>query len=181
MKTFDHLRKQLGALFVAGLLALLSVLPTTALRLGAPAAAVAIGITAIAPSTADAALEFSTAARNARLEAINSLLSNGTIKIYSGTRPADLGTPTGTLLATLQLGATAGTVSNGVLTIGSVTQNNSLHVSGTPTFIRYSTSGGTAVADNDIGAGAGNVTFNGTVVTGQNVTVTGLTMTDGNQ
>jgi|GEM_PF-1634190 len=179
MKFMTRARQQLGTLIISALLALLSALPSTALRVGAPAAAVAIGITAVAP-TAEAALEFSTAARSDMLSAINALLSNGTLRLYSGPRPADLGTPSGTLLATLTLGSTAGTVSNGVWTVGSVTQTNSAHVSGTPTFIRFSTSGGTAVADIDIGSGVGNVQFSGSVVNGQNVTVSGLTLTAGN-
>ena len=179
MKTFDHLRRRLGLLFVSGLLALLSVLPSTALRVGAPAAAVAIGLTAVAPS-AEAALTFSAAARSDMLTALLPSLNGGTIKLYNGAKPAALGAPSGTLLATLTMGNPAGTVSGGVLTIGSVTQTNGDHVSGTPTFIRFASSGGTVVADIDIGSGAGNVQFTGTVVTGQNVTVTGLTLTAGN-
>jgi hypothetical protein len=174
------LRGQFGALILAGLLALASIVPAGLVRVAAPAAAVAIGATALAPATSEAALTFSTAARTAQMDAINTLLSSGTIKLYNGTKPAALGTPSGTLLATLTLGSTAGTVSNGVWTCGAVTQTNSAHVNGTPTFIRFSNSGGTAVADIDIGAGAGNVQFTGTVVNGQNVTVTGLTLTAGN-
>ena len=180
MKKSPTWYRQLAALALSGLLAIASLLPSTALRVGAPAAAIAIGATALAPSDVAAALTFSTAARSAQMDAINTLLSSGTIRLYNGTKPASLGAPSGTLLATLTMGSTAGTVSNGVLTIGSVTQTNSSHVNGTPTFIRFSTSGGTAVADIDIGAGAGNVQFSGTVVNGQNVTITGLTLTAGN-
>lgn len=171
---------QLAALCLSGLLAVASLLPSAALRVAAPAAAVAIGAIAFAPSDAEATLTFSSAAKTAEMNAINTLLSNGSIKLYNGTKPSALGTPSGTLLATLTFGATAGTVSSGVWTCGSVTQSNGSHVSGTPTFIRFSDSSGTAVADIDIGAGAGNVQFTGTVVTGQNVTVTGLTLTAGN-
>ncbi len=131
----------------------------------------------VAPPAANAALTLSTVARSDMMSALLPHLAGGTIKLYSGSKPASLGTPSGTLLATLTMGSPAGTVSGGVLTIGSVTQSNGSHVNGTPTFIRFSTSGGTAVADIDIAAGAGNVQFTGTVVTGQNVTVTGLTLT----
>ena len=131
----------------------------------------------VAPPAANAALTLSTVARSDMMSALLPHLAGGTIKLYNGTKPASLGAPSGTLLATLTMGSPAGTVSSGVLTIGSVTQTNSSHVNGTPTFIRFSTSGGTAVADIDIGSGAGNVQFTGTVVTGQNVTVTGLTLT----
>ncbi len=126
------------------------------------------------------ALTLSTAARSARMDALLALIPGGTIKLYNGTKPSALGTPGGTLLATLTLGSPAGTQTGGVLTIGSVTQTNSGHSAGTPTFARFSNSGGTAVADVDIGSGAGTISFTGTVATGQNVTVTGLTITDGN-
>lgn len=132
------------------------------------------------PTPAQATLTISTATKTNMMTALLADIAGGTIKIYNGSKPASLGSPAGTLCATLTLGSPAGTVSAGVLTVGSVTQTNSSHVSCTPTFIRFSNSGATAVADIDIGAGAGNVTFSGTVVNGQNVTVTGLTLTAGN-
>lgn len=126
-------------------------------------------------------MTLSAAARTTQLDALVTLLgASATAKIYNGTKPASLGTPAGTLLATLTFGSTVGTTSSGVLTFGSVTQTNSSHVNGTPTFVRFSKSDGTVVCDIDIGAGAGNVQFSGTVVNGQNVTVTGLTWTAGN-
>jgi hypothetical protein len=140
----------------------------------------AVGSAVLAPATSWATLTFSTAARSAQMSGVNSLLANGTIKLYNGTKPASLGTPSGTLCATLTLGSPAGTVASGVLTIGAVTQTNSAHVSCTPTFIRFADSSTVTVADIDIGSGAGTVSFTGTVVNGQNVTVTGLTLTAGN-
>lgn len=123
-------------------------------------------------------MTLSTVARTGVCDAlVTAIGANGKIKIYNGTKPASLGTPAGTLLATLTLGATAGTTSAGVLTFGSVTQSNGSHVNGTPTFVRFTKSDDTVVADIDTGGGAGNVTFTGTVVSGQNVTVTGLTWT----
>lgn len=143
-------------------------------------AVVLAGGTLFLPTPAQATLTISAATRTNMMTAFLADIAGGTIKIYNGTKPASLGTPGGTLLATLTLGSPAGTVSAGVLTVGSVTQTNSSHVNGTPTFIRFSNSGGTAVADIDVGSGAGTVTFTGTVVNGQNVTVTGLTLTAGN-
>ena len=125
-------------------------------------------------------LSISTAGRSAQMTALLGLIPGGTIKLYNGSKPSALGAPAGTLLATLTLGSPAGTVASGVLTIGAVTQTNSGHVNGTPTFARFSDSGGTALADVDIGTGAGTISFTGTVVNGQNVTVTGLTLTAGN-
>ena len=174
--TFHRMRGQLGALLLSGLLALASFLPAAVVNVGTPAA-VAISAAALAPTSAEAALTLSTTARTDMMSALLPHLANGTIKLYSGSKPASLGVPSGTLLATLTMGSPAGTVSGGVFTVGSVTQTASSHVNGTPTFVRFSTSGGTVVADIDIGTGAGNVPFSGTVVNGQNLTVAGLTLT----
>lgn len=126
------------------------------------------------------ALTLATAARTDRMTAFLARLAGGTIELWNGTKPSALGTPGGTKLATLTLGSPAGTVTSGVLTIGSVTQTNSSHVNGTPTFARFKASGGGVEADVDIGSGAGTISFTGTVANGQNVSVTGLTITDGN-
>lgn len=127
------------------------------------------------------ALTLSTTAKNAELSGIVTTLgASSTLKLYNGTKPSSLGAPSGTLLATLTFGSTCGTVASGVLTFGSITQSNGSHVNGTPTFARLSDSGGTAHADVDIAAGAGNLQFTGTVVNGQNVTLTGVTFTAGN-
>lgn len=144
------------------------------------ALAIALMSAMLVPTAALATLSFSTAARTDQMAAVLARINGGTIKLYNGTKPAALGAPSGTLLATLNLGSPAGTVSAGVLTIGAVTQTNSSHVNGTPTFIRFSGAGGAAEADIDIGSGAGNVPFTGTVTNGQNITVTGLTITAGN-
>ncbi len=126
-------------------------------------------------------MTLSAAARTAQLNAlVTELGASATAKLYNGSKPASLGAPAGTLLATLTFGGTVGTVSAGVLTFGSVTQSNGSHVNGTPTFVRFSKSDNTVVCDIDIGAGAGNVQFSGTVVNGQNVTTSGLTWTAGN-
>ena len=134
-------------------------------------------------------MTISTAARSARMTSLlTSLGASATAKFFNGSKPTSLGTPTGTLLATLTYGTdvtaanggTAGGVASGVLTLGGVTQTNSSHVAGTPTFVRFSTSGGVVVTDIDIAAGAGNVQFSGTVAVNQNVTATGITITDGN-
>lgn len=180
MKMINRMRLQLGALLASGLLALAAALPSAITTLGPPAAAVAIGAAALVPSSAQAALTFSTSVKSDILTAVLPSLNGGTIKLYNGTKPSALGSPTGTLLATLTMSNPAGTVSSGVFTLGSVTQTNSSHVNGTPTFVRISTSGGTVVADIDIGSGAGNLQFTGSVTTGQNVTLTGVTFTAGN-
>ncbi len=158
-------------------------LPQLTTRLKSSIAAALLAITLVLAGgsmflpPAQAAMTISTASRTSMANALLADINGGTIEIWNGTKPAALGSPTGTLLATLTLGNPAGTVSNGVITIGSVTQTNSSHVNGTPTFIRFKSSGGLVRIDIDIGAGAGNVQFTGTVVANQNVTVTGLTIT----
>lgn len=121
------------------------------------------------------------AARNAGLTAqfVTLLGAAGTAELWNGAKPAALGAPAGTKLATLTLGNPAGTVSAGVFTLAAYTQNNANHVAGTPTFVRFKDSGGTVQHDIDIGAGAGNVQFTGTVATGQNITGA-ITITAGN-
>jgi len=131
----------------------------------------------------------STALRNALANnRVSRLGAAAQVQLWNGARPGALGSPAGTLLGTLVLGSdalaanggAAGNVTNGVLTFGGVTQTNANHVGGTPTFARFRTSGGTAEFDIDIGAGAGNLQFTGAVVTGQNVTWSGVTITEGN-
>jgi hypothetical protein len=99
------------------------------------------------------------------------------IKYYNGTQPATGGTAT-TLLATLIGGATLGTVTSAVMTIGAVTQNNATHVSGTPTWVRITTSADVFVAD--INIGSGGMTFTGTIATGVDITLNASTITEGN-
>lgn len=126
---------------------------------------------------------FSTSLRTAIAQAIITAAgANAKLKLYNGTKPSSLGAPSGTLLATLTAGTVLGTAGSGSLDFdeASFTQTNSSHVAGTPTFVRIETSGGTAVADIDIGAGAGNFQFTGTVATGQNVTLTNLAFAVGN-
>lgn len=126
-----------------------------------------------------AAAGFSTALRSARSTAINTTAGAGAkLKFYNGTRPAPGGAAT-TLLATLVCGATVGTVTSGALTVGAVTQTNSSHVNGTPTWLRLTTSADAFVADFDIG-GADGFAFTGTIATGVDITASGLTITEGN-
>ena len=143
----------------------------------AAVATLTVGTAALVPPPAQAAMTISTASRTSMANALLADINAGSIELWSGTKPAALGVPGGTLLATLTLANPAGTVTNGVLTIGAVTQTNTSHVNGAPTFVRFKSSGGLVRMDIDIGSGAGNVQFSGTVANGQNVTVTGLTIT----
>jgi hypothetical protein len=98
------------------------------------------------------------------------------LKYYNGTRPASGAAPAGTLLATLIAGSVIGVATAGVLDFSesSFTQTNSSHVSGTPTFWRIETSGGTWVADGSIPSDG---SFTGSITTGIDITLGASTLT----
>lgn len=128
-----------------------------------------------------------TSARTAMIQALITDAGAGAkAKLYNGAFPAALGTPAGTLLATLTFGSTIGSASAGVLDWdeAGATQSNGSHVAGTPTFLRITTSADVAVWDIEINTTgspvAGKMDFSGTVATGQNVTLSALTLTAGN-
>lgn len=125
---------------------------------------------------------FSTSLRTARANAIVTAAgTNATMTFYNGTKPASLGAvTTQTAQAVLTFAGALGTVSNGVLTFNTVTQNNATFVSGSPTWVRIATSGGVAVVDMDVGSGNQSLQFTGTIANGVNVTLNSSTYTEGN-
>lgn len=124
------------------------------------------------------AIGYSTATRTARLNAlVTEAGASAKLKFYGGTQPSTGGTAT-TLLATLTFGSTIGSVTSGVLTLGSVTQTNTNHVAGTPTWVRLTKSDDTFVAD--INIGSGGMTFSGTIANGVDITLNTSTITEGN-
>lgn len=130
------------------------------------------------------AIKLSTATRTGRATAIVTEAGTDAIgELWNGTAPAsEGGTPAGTKLAEFAWSGAIGTVSNGALTWNtSITQTNSGHVNGTPTFLRIKKSGGTFVADIDIGAGSANAQFTGAVQANVNVVInSGSTLTEAN-
>ena len=109
---------------------------------------------------------FESGMRNSQADAlVTSLGANAIAQLYNGAKPASLGVPAGTLLAPLTFGATCGTTAAGTLTFGAVTQTSSGFVAGTPTFVRFRTSGGVAKADIDIGAATVTASISGTTMT----------------
>jgi len=127
--------------------------------------------------------------RNARLnvirDAIDAGTAAGTLKIYSGTRPATGAAPTASevLLGTLTFSdPCAPAASGGVLTFSAITGANAV-ADGTATWARASDSAGTFVMDLSVGAtGSGaDITLNTTaIVTGGPISVTSATITSGN-
>ena len=125
------------------------------------------------------ALSLSTAIRTARAQAIiDAAGTNPKMKFYNGIRPATGAAPAGTLLATLSVTGAFGSVTAGVVDVNeTVTQTNSAHVSGTPTFVRITTSADVFVADMTI---PGDFAFAGTIATGVDITYNVSTLTEGN-
>lgn len=128
------------------------------------------------------ALAYSTTLRNARMDQINTAIgTSGLLRIYDGTRPASGGTAT-TLLAELALSATAApAASGGVLTFNSITQDSSANATGTATWFRMVTSGGTFVIDGSVATSGSDLNLTTTSITAtQPVSVTSCVLTEGN-
>lgn len=128
------------------------------------------------------ALAYSTTVRNGMLDQITSAIgASGLLRIYDGTRPASGGTAT-TLLAQLALSATsAPAASSGVLTFNAITQDSSADATGTATWGRVTTSGGTFVIDFSIGTSGSDLNMTTTaIVATQPVQVTSFVITEGN-
>ena len=112
---------------------------------------------------------------------IDQLGAGAKIKRYNGTPPATAETALSgnTLLATAVAGATIGTASAGAIDFdeAGLTQNNTLHVSGTPTFVDLTTSADVVIVRGLVGFGW---TVSSPVVNGVDVTHTALSITVGN-
>ena len=110
------------------------------------------------------------------LTSINDNLNLGsgaaTIKLYTGTKPADPDTAitTQTLLGTLTCADPAGTVSGRTLTFGTITADSAADATGTATWARLADSAGVAVIDIDItttgGGGFGQMNTTSIVIGG---------------
>ena len=128
------------------------------------------------------ALAYSTSVRNGMLDQITSAIgASGLLRIYDGTRPASGGTAT-TLLAQLALSATsAPSASGGVLTFNAITQDSSADATGTATWFRVTTSGGTFVIDGSISTAGSDLNLTTTsIVATQPVSVSSFVITEGN-
>lgn len=130
------------------------------------------------------ALGFSTALRNRRLNAITTEAGDAALlRLYAGTRPATGGTAT-TLLGTFTCGTPfAAAASGGVLTLNALTADSNADNSGTASWARLVTNGGTFVADFSVTStgGGGDLTMDNTVVqAGATLTPGTITITDPN-
>lgn len=125
---------------------------------------------------------YSTALRNARLQAIvDALGAGGTLTLYTSPRPATGGTATGTVLSATPLKNPVGTISSGQLTF---TKPDDVQATGagTATWARL-TNGGTFVADLSVSdtSGSGEVKLNVTSITvGLWISVQSMICVEGN-
>ena len=128
------------------------------------------------------ALGYVATLRNARLDEITAAVgASGLLRIYDGSRPATGGAAT-TLLAELTCNATfAAGAAAGVLTLNAITQDSSANATGTATWFRITTSGGTAQVDGNVGTSGSDLNLTTTsIVATQPVSVSSFTITEGN-
>jgi len=133
------------------------------------------------------AIQFSAAVRNARLDAIETTISTSAVlKIRTGAAPANVATAdSGTVLATLTLPSDwMAAASGGSKAKSGTWQDSSADATGTAAHFRvYASDGTTAHIQGTvtITGGGGDMTVDNTsFASGQNFTVTGFTLTDGN-
>lgn len=125
----------------------------------------------------------SAAVANLAIDAWTPQLNTGYLRIYSGTRPANVAAALSgnTLLAELRFNATAfGAGSNGVATANAITADSSADATGTATFFRaYKSDGTTAVMDGEVGTSGCDLNINTvSIVAAATVTATSMTITE---
>jgi hypothetical protein len=112
--------------------------------------------------------------------AIDAGATGGKIKFYDGTRPATNGTATN-LLGTVICSTVCGTVSNGVLTFSTFTDDDSADATGTATWARITDSADTFVCDCSVGTSGADINLNSVAITaGGIIRITSGTLTAGN-
>ena len=115
-------------------------------------------------------------------DAVTARCNSGSLRIYSGTAPAnaDAALSGNTLLASLPFGATAfGAAVNGVATANAITADSSADATGTATFFRALESDGTTVVwQGTVGTSGAELNLSTlSVLAGGNVSVSSLTYT----
>jgi hypothetical protein len=132
------------------------------------------------------AVRIADSVRNSRIDAIRAAIDAGAgaglLRIYSGSKPAKGGVPSGSLLAEITLADPCGTSSSGVLTFSSMPRTDtSANNTGTAAFFYLVDSTGAFVCDGDISTSGSDLNLTTTSITaGQPVEITSFTITDGN-
>jgi hypothetical protein len=113
--------------------------------------------------------QISDATVNAQADALATLLNNGYLRLYSGTKPAtaDTALAGNTLLAELRFSATAAPAAvSGLLTFNAITADASADASGTVTFFRaFKSDGTTPIMDGTVGTATSNMIVATTTIT----------------
>lgn len=132
------------------------------------------------------AIKYDTTTRNAMLDALNTRIgTSAKVRIYNGTRPANPNTAitSQTPLVELTCNATAfgAAASGGVLTANAIS-NGTAAATGTASWFRlFQSNGTTAIMDGDVSTSGADLNLNNTsIATGQTVSVTAFTVTEGN-
>lgn len=133
------------------------------------------------------ATRISNAAAIAACDAIVDLLdaASSTAKLYTGTQAVDPDTAIGAqvLLGTLTFGtpafgAAADAAPGGRATANAITSDASADATGTATWFRTATSGGTAVMDGSVGTSSADMILNTvSIVSGAEIAITSWTVT----
>ena len=123
--------------------------------------------------------------RNSRVDLIRSTIdagaTGGLLRIYSGSKPAKGSAPAGLLLAEIVLADPCGSSTGGVLTITTPRTDTSANNTGTAAFFYLTDSTGAFVCDGDVATSGSDLNVTTTsIVSGQPVEVTSLTITEGN-
>ncbi len=133
------------------------------------------------------AIQLSTTVRNARLDAIETAISTSAVlKIRTGAAPADCGTAdSGTVLVTMSLPSDwMAAAASGAKAKAGTWQDTSADAAGTAAHFRiYASDGTTCHIQGTVTAtgGGGDMTLDNTnIASGQQVTITTFTLTDGN-
>jgi hypothetical protein len=121
------------------------------------------------------------AQRQSALDTLLTLLNGGSLKFYSGTRPAALTLAGNTLLSSCPLNATAfgATNSSGVATANAITTDAAPASTGTASFaFAYKSDGVTPLLNLSVGTSGTDVILNSTAITtGGSVAVSSATVT----
>lgn len=131
------------------------------------------------------AIQLSTTVRNARLDQLETTIGTSAImRIRSGAAPANCGTAdSGTVLATINLPSDwMAAASSGSKAMSGTWQDASADATGTAAHFRiYDSGGSTCHIQGTVGQGTGDLSLDNTsLVAGQQVNITGFTLTDGN-
>lgn len=115
---------------------------------------------------------------NAAMTALGTLFNSGTIQIYTGSQPALNASLTGTLLATLTFGSTAGTVASGVFTANAITSGTAGNTGTAAYFALVESGGSTVVGTGTCGTSGSDMDLSSTSITsGAPVSCSSFTIT----